>query len=991
MICDKEPGMQVPSANRCDGAGMPSISGDNVAAPPVAPPRFIAREAELAALTATLVATRAVALVEGEVGIGKSRLVSEYLATQAGQAARPLIACCPPFRQPQTLGPIADAVRAAAGDVANLKLNGLAGVLRPLFPEWADVLPAAPEPAEDATAARGRLFRALAELLGCLETGLLVVEDAHWADEATMEFLIFLASRPPADAPAPGLLLTIRPEDVEPGSLLPRLGRLATGARGLRLALGPLTGAGTAALVWSMLGTDQVTAGFTAFLHEQTGGVPLAVEESVRLLAARDDLTRRDGRWVRRRLPRLAVPPAIRDSVLERSSSLTDSAQQALSAASVLAEPAREDLIAVVAGLEEDQARQAISEALAYALLAEDGRGLVSFRHALGCRAVYEAIPGPARRRLHQRAGEALAQLPAPAATLARHFGEAGDSRRWVQHCEQAADLALAVGDQATSATLLAGLVTGGRLAAGETARLMDKIVLLALPEESQLRGLAVTLRGLLDADGLAPGDEAGLRFQLGRLLTTMNEADSAGAELEQAVAGLPPGSLHAARAMMLLGWPHGSDRSAGEHLRWLQRAEVPAGDVPPLERLRLAIDRASALLVLGEETGWAEAARMPWEPRAPGESLQVTRAHLNFGETAMLWGRYAEARRLLEHTAELADRYEYPHMQETNAATLAHLDFLTGDWAGLAKRATALAADDGAPSAARLEGMLVGGLLAVASGDTQRSIELLARSAADARLRGDVQYLMEPSAALARVHLAAGEAAEALRATDEPVALVARKETWMWAADLVPARVAALAAAGRADEGASLAEAFGRGVHGRAAPAPLASLILCQAMLADSRGEHASAAALFGRTASAWRELPRPYEALLASQCQARCLLHDGQQEPGLQLLSEAAEGLRRLGARGDAARADQTLAEFGSGLRTQAARGRPSYGDQLSPREREVVRLVAGGQTNREIAQILVLSPRTVEGHLLSAMRKLRVTSRTALAVTAVEARII
>jgi DNA-binding NarL/FixJ family response regulator len=73
------------------------------------------------------------------------------------------------------------------------------------------------------------------------------------------------------------------------------------------------------------------------------------------------------------------------------------------------------------------------------------------------------------------------------------------------------------------------------------------------------------------------------------------------------------------------------------------------------------------------------------------------------------------------------------------------------------------------------------------------------------------------------------------------------------------------------------------------------------------------------------------------------------------------------------------------------RSARGRPGYGDRLSPREREVVRLVAGGQTNREIAQSLVLSLRTVDSHLQSAMRKLHVTSRTELAVTAVEARII
>jgi DNA-binding CsgD family transcriptional regulator len=958
------------------------LATEGIGAPPlVGTPEFTGRDEELGALARALAAPGAVVLVEGELGIGKSRLVSEYLASEAGRLARPVVACCPPFRQPQTLGPVAEALRLAVTDIQGLGLSGLAGALRPLFPEWAPVLPAAPEPAEDATAARGRLFRALAELLGCLQTGLLVVEDAHWADEATLEFLLFLASRRPAGAPAPGLLVTVRPEDVPAGSLLPRLARLAVGGRGLRLALGSLSQAGTTALVASMLGTGQLTESFTAFLHEVAGGVPLAVEESVRLLAARADLTRRDGRWVRRRLARLAVPPTIRDSVLERYARLSPGAQEVLSAAAVLAEPAREDTITVVAGLDPDRARSGISEALRCALVAEDERGLVSFRHALGCRAVYEAIAGKARRLLHRRAGQALAELGAPAATLARHFREAADTAAWLRHAEEAADLSHAAGDQAASATLLAGLVTGAGLAPAETARLMDKIVLLALPDESQLAALAAALRGQLGTDGLAPGEEASLRFQLGRLLKAMNEADSSQAELRRAVTGLPPGSLHAARAMMLLGWPEGSACSAREHLRWLRRAEASAADIPPQERLRLTIDRVSALLFLGEEAGWEQAAQIPWQPRTPSERLQVTRAYSNFGEAAMLWGRHAEARRNLEHAAGLADRHGYIHLQERTAASLAHLDWLTGAWPGLAQRAASMA-DETLWAPARLEAMLVSGLAAAAIGERDRAVTLLERFCHQVQRRGDVQYLMEPSAALARLHLAAGEVTEALRVTDEPVTLAARKGTWLCAGDLVPARVAVLAAAGRAEEAASLAEAFARGLRGRTAPAPAAGLILCRAILAESRGQQASAAGLFGRAAAAWQELPRPYDALLASQRRASCLLGIGQRGPGLRLLTETADGLRRLGALGDASQAEKMLAEL-----ARPARGRPGYGDRLSPREREVVRLVVGGQTNREIAETLVLSRQTVAGHLHSAMRKLRVTSRTALAVTAVE----
>ncbi len=96
--------------------------------PAVAAPAFTGRDPELAALAAALGTPPAVVLVEGEAGIGKTRLVREYLASRGrDEGPRVLMASCPPFRQPQTLGPVADAVRQAAGEVSGLGLSGLAG------------------------------------------------------------------------------------------------------------------------------------------------------------------------------------------------------------------------------------------------------------------------------------------------------------------------------------------------------------------------------------------------------------------------------------------------------------------------------------------------------------------------------------------------------------------------------------------------------------------------------------------------------------------------------------------------------------------------------------------------------------------------------------------------------------------------------------------------------------------------------------------------
>jgi DNA-binding CsgD family transcriptional regulator/tetratricopeptide (TPR) repeat protein len=964
------------------------LSDENDRASSVSPPSFVGRRQELAVLAQALARPPALVLVEGEPGIGKSRLVRELLSSPA-HAPRGLAvaAACPPLPEPYTLGPVVEAVRQATDRVTGLRLTDLAGALRPLFPEWAGDLPEAPEPAEDARAARHRLFRALTELLGCLDVAVLVVEDVHWADEATLEFLLFVAS---LQAPPISLVVTYRPDEVPGGSLLLRLSsRPPTGTTRTRLTLGPLDVAETASLMSSMLGGEPVSAEFAAFLFERTDGVPLAVEESLRLMYDRADVARYDGSWVRRPLEDIDVPPTVRDAVSERTARLDPDALVMLRAASVLAAKADEATLAAVSALAADRSAVGLAEALGCGLLEEDGRGRMSFRHGLASRAVYEAIPGPQRRAMHLRAGRALEELhPPPVARLARHFREAGDSEGWVCYAEQAADAAAAAGDGAGAEALLHDLLSSADLPAAAVAPLAAKIPQGSLAGTSRIHEVAAALRAALESGALDARQKAVTRYQLGVLLEAMDDYDGSRLEIELAVPHLASGSQELLDAMMLLGWPRGSIHPGRVHRDWLRRATEAARSIAPEQPAEFALKRAIGLLLLDEPEGWAVAATLSDQVSTPRQRREVAHRDINLADLAMRWGRYAEARDRVGNARALADTYGYSRYREFSYVTEVHLDWLTGNWDGLAQRARELAEDEDAMPVNRLQASLVTGLLLFAADGRRADAEaVLERVVAQMRDLGAMESLTEPAAALAWLYLAAERVDDALAVTAEPIGAVALKETWLWATELAPARVEALIAAGRVGDAAELVATFAGGVQGRDAPAPEAALLLCEGILADGRGAPRRAATAFARAAEAWDALPRPYDALLARQRRAHALVAAGQRASGLALLAEVFTGLSNLGARPNVDRALANLQVHEPDASAPRGRGRPGYGDRLSPRELEVVRLVIEGRTNPQIAETLVMSRQTVNSHVRSALRKLKVTSRVSLAVSAVE----
>jgi DNA-binding CsgD family transcriptional regulator len=477
------------------------------------------------------------------------------------------------------------------------------------------------------------------------------------------------------------------------------------------------------------------------------------------------------------------------------------------------------------------------------------------------------------------------------------------------------------------------------------------------------------------------------VRFQLGHALTKLQEYDAARTELELAITDLGHDPGRAARAMVLLGWPLDEVQPASAHLAWLRRAAVQVLPAPgSSERIRIDMDRTIALLLLGDPSGWSLADEMP----AHGGSYRVRRSignsHLNASHAATMWGRYAESRRRFAAADQLARTDDLGNLTGMIAVNRAHLDLFTGRWEGLAERAEALAANEELPPMSRLEAELIRERLRLAveppADDDSRLVALLAAAVR----HGATPETMEPAAVLARLRLDTGRPVEAAAISADPIRVVERKRIWIWATELAPVHAEALIAGDRIDEAAALVAAFESGLGELDAPAPRAALMLCRALLTEAAGDPDRAAG-YDAAAAAWDLLPRPYDALLARERQARCLLADGRTDAAVELLTAVFDGLTGLGARPAAARVAETLRRYGAEVRTPWRGGSRGYGDELSPRELDVVRLLVGGRTNREIGQVLFLSPKTVARHLNSAMRKLGVTTRTALAVRAVE----
>ncbi|MFD9903129.1 ATP-binding protein [Streptomyces sp. NPDC059063] len=938
---------------------------------------LVGRTEELRSLEGAVGHPPSVALVEGEAGIGKTRLIREALRRTSVRGRRVLVGNCRPLREPFPYGPVFDLLHDLA-DGLPAALNPVCGALRPYLPELAGRLPPAPEPLDDPPARRHRLFRAVRALLGALGPAVLVVEDLHWADDGTRDLVRFLVDDPPD---ALSVVLSYRREELPHAGLpLGRAHRHPPGTTVAVIPLRPLDVSAVRAMYAALTGAPETSAALAAELHRRTAGIPFVVEEVVRALPTNVRRTPPAGREA---LDLMAVPTPLQEAIADRMSVLSPRATAAVHAACVLRVPAGEALIADVmrgtAGrppAAEDSA--AVREALLAGVLYEWGDDRYGLRHALAQQAVYASLPGPDRHRLHRHALRALmSQDPQPLVHLAHHARRAGELGPWQRYGEAAAASARETGDLALAVEILEELLSDGRLGRMACARIAVDLSRDAVVGLTHRRATALLRRIVRDRQ-LPEGLRGEIRLHLGLLL--YNQAgryEEGRINTEWAVRELRHHPALAARGMAALAMPAWGDRPYHVYEDWIERAERLAAQEPgPSVCTAVRANHLALTMYLGDPAVWEQAERLIDAAGPGGDRRQVARACGNFADAATCLGHYRAAHRFRRLGRRLAAECGAAFLAGIVDGTALRLDWYEGRWQGLAERAQHVLDTVQDVSGIAADAHLVLGLLASARGEWDEAGTELRTAGLAAPHNAPAPVLASASGAMARLLQARGEAAEARSEAERGLARIRRKGIWSWAGDLAPMAVAALVRGGRQKDAERVTAELADGIAGRDAPLASAALCACRGIVAVGRGRGEEAAAAFDAARTAYTALPLPYAAARAGEAAARCRLTAGD-SGAVGHLAAMAERFTELGAVRDAARCRRVLRRHHVPLPSR--RGRRGYGDELSPRENEVARLVALGRTNREIADVLFLSPRTVEQHVAKVLRKLRVSSRT------------
>ncbi|WP_157630693.1 helix-turn-helix transcriptional regulator [Kribbella catacumbae] len=952
----------------------------------MASPRLIGRTEQLATIRSAYQRAGAeqtvTALISGEAGIGKTRLVETAVHELPGD---PLVLTGGCLELGTTGLPYAAFTTLLRRLVRQL---GPRAGIGPALAEWlAGSGPAVADRDEslrftelESAAERSRLLSEFVALVGRLTEDrpiVLVVEDLHWADDASRDLFLHLARH----LPGPGLLLVGTIRSGELGRRHPvrqSLGELRRRADVVTLDLGPLDRAEVGAQLAALTG-KAVDPWFAAVIHRRSGGNPLFVES----LSGATDLGATN----------------LRELLLERVARLPARLRKVLAVMAVAGAGVPDPVLRIVVDLPGDVLTDDLRALVEHGQIIVDPDGY-AFRHDLIREAVYTDLLPAERRVLHRRYAEALTGVddltgPDRVPELARHWAAAGAPR------------------EALTTAWQASWILHGRTAFGMEFGQLEAVLdhWFAVPEAAVLigaervdvlrRAVAAAIagghteRGLVHADEALAAVDATTHPERRAVLLCMrarlrNRLDAGGQDaVSEALALFPPGRNDEVRRYVLtyainVGATTERFEDAAAHCDELAELAGRADDQIGLAwshagRIRLALLEGDLDRVRPD---YAAAIR---HARAAGDEHTLLTVQAWWASSLVSDDEMEEGLPIAQSAYEYADQVGLRRSRgPTLAMVVALAQIGVGQWADAARLLDDTLADDPPP----LFGAALRGLraeLAVARGELALAAELIeiSRTVADSNPLS-IRFTLFTSLAQLEICLATGDPEGADKALDR---ILAANKVWfpadayMVVLDGMRVQTARQAAAprnqaiatrvgARRAELLTIVEKLGEPCRGH-----LPYLLTIRADARPSRLADWDAAV------QGWRRNRNPYQVAQTLTSAAAAALSTSNRAGAIARLREARLLAQELGAVTLLARIDDLATRAGL---ADTPRQDSAYG--LTSRERDVLRALARGLSNRQIAAELFLSPNTVGAHVTRVFAKLMVNSRseaTALAL--------
>src|SRR5690242_20716354 len=993
-------------------------------------PVFVGRRDEVAALTVLCDRARAgepgFAIVAGEAGVGKTRLVSELAGRAEGSGFTVLTGHCVELgAEGLPLAPLIDALRALARTTSR---GELAEVLGPARRGLGRLLPELDPGGSEESAADGvqvsQLLELVLGLLGRLSARrplLLVLEDLHWSDQSTRELVSFLIRS--LRGVRVVLLATYRSDELNRRHplrpLLASWERLRTVQH---VELHRFEPGEVAAQLSAILGTEP-GAGLVDLVFDRSGGNAYLVEELAGMMRGGGDPA--------------DLPPSLADVLLSRVDALSAGAQRLLRTAAVAGRSVTDKLLAEVAGIGDAEFYAGLREAVESHLLVVDHTGRsYAFRHALTRDAVYEDMLPGERGGLHAAYGEALTRDPGLAGT---EFAQAGAAvpAALAYHWYAALDL-----PRALPASIAAARHALTSFAPAEAQHHLERALEIwpRVPDAEERTGLdqaevtvlagdAAYQAGAIDRSlslfeqalaGLpAAGDAVRRALVLDRrarsLRDTGREAESV-ASLEEALALLPADEVTRVHAVVLASLANSvwraNDMDATMTLatRAVQAARE-AGAVQQEADSSITLGSARCYICADDaDTGLGEIRAGLALATGIGAHFTALRAYINISDVLEMRGRHDEAVQAAREGMALAGRVGLARsMGSFLAGNMMESLVRLGRWTEADQLAAQAvnAMPEGVFAATVLQLRAELAAMAGRYDDADTDVRAARRALGQAR---DEQYALTLLYADALAALGRGDLTAARRLTaggladyDSPAS--GGRYLWplLWLAARAEADDATRARdrreevpdgiAARYQELASLAADLTVPNAASRAYRALVTAELARAAGARAQGDARSLTRVWSAAVSAWQEAAEPYPLAYAWLRTAEAEVAAGDRPEAGRAIRQAHALASRVGATPIAAEASALARRTRLSLDlpdADASAARPKPEDPLArfgltEREREIVVLLAAGRSNPQIAEALFISPKTASVHVSNILAKLGVDSRVEAAAVA------